>query len=323
MSAPGVDALADDHDHVVAFYDGDHDLIAAVAAHLAQALAHEGAAIVVATGPRRRALAAALTQLGLPVESLTAEGRYRSLDARATLDTFMRDGSPDPELFAAAVGPLIGNAPGRNGVRVFGEMVALLWDDGNVAGAIALESLWNELAARHTFALFCAYPASVLEGSDDLGAAKMVCDQHSHVVPLAGAVDNSQTLVADRDVVARSFAPTVASLHAVRAFVASALRAWHTNAYARDAAAVIASELATNAIAHARSPFRISLARTPSTIEIAVRDASDAWPRTQSLNAARLNGRGIVLVGALADDWGTRVEPDGKTVWATLARPSR
>jgi anti-sigma regulatory factor (Ser/Thr protein kinase) len=323
VSALGVDARADDHDHVVAFYEGERDLIGAVAAHLAPALGHGGAAVVVATAPRRRALDLALAQLGFPVEALTAAGRYRSFDARATLDTFMRDGSPDPELFTASVGPILEDGTGANGVRVFGEMVALLWDDGNVAGAVALESLWNDLAARQTFALFCAYPASVLDGSDDLGAAKAVCDRHSHVVALAGATENSRTLAADRDEVVRSFAPTVASLHAVRAFVDNALDGWQTNARARDTAAVIVSELATNAIAHARSPFRVSLARTPSAIQIAVRDASDAWPQAQSLNAARMSGRGIVLVGALADEWGTRVEPDGKTVWATLARSTR
>jgi anti-sigma regulatory factor (Ser/Thr protein kinase) len=323
VSALGVDARADDHDHVVAFYENERDLISTVAAHLAEALAHGGAAVVVATAGRRRALAEALDGLGFPVDTLAAAGRYRSLDARATLDTFMRDGVPDPELFAASVGPVIEDSTGANGVGVFGEMVALLWDDGNVAGAIALEALWNELAARHTFALFCAYPASVLDGSDDLGAAKLVCDLHSHVVPLAAPVEDSAALLPYRDDVVRSFAPTVASLHPVRAFVDNALHAWQTDAHVRDAAAVIASELATNAIAHARSPFRVSLARTPSTIQIAVRDASDAWPQAQSLSTARMSGRGIVLVGALADDWGTRVEPDGKTVWATLARTAR
>jgi len=45
VSALGVDARADDHDHVVAFYEGERDLVGAVAAHLAPALGHGGAAV--------------------------------------------------------------------------------------------------------------------------------------------------------------------------------------------------------------------------------------------------------------------------------------
>ena len=43
-------------------------------------------------------------------------------------------------------------------IAVFGEMVALLWADGNKEGAIRLERLWNDLAHTNSFALHCAYP---------------------------------------------------------------------------------------------------------------------------------------------------------------------
>jgi hypothetical protein len=44
-------------------------------------------------------------------------------------------------------------------VRVFGEMVALLWADGDRNGALVLEELWNDLTRRMSFPLLCAYPA--------------------------------------------------------------------------------------------------------------------------------------------------------------------
>ena len=49
-------------------------------------------------------------------------------------------------------------------------MVALLWHQGNVAAAIELETLWNDLAEDRRFSLLCAYPAQVVgEASlDDL-----------------------------------------------------------------------------------------------------------------------------------------------------------
>src|SRR6185312_10486958 len=61
--------------------------------------------------------------------------------------------------FAATVGDAVATLAGA-GLRIhaFGEMVALLWADGNRDGAIRLEELWNELGERRRFALFCAYP---------------------------------------------------------------------------------------------------------------------------------------------------------------------
>jgi hypothetical protein len=43
-------------------------------------------------------------------------------------------------------------------VRVFGEMVSLLWDAGLIDAAVELEVLWNELGVQYPFSLLCAYP---------------------------------------------------------------------------------------------------------------------------------------------------------------------
>ena len=43
-------------------------------------------------------------------------------------------------------------------VRAYGEMVDLLWRDGNPEAAIRVEELWNDLAQSHVFSLLCAYP---------------------------------------------------------------------------------------------------------------------------------------------------------------------
>ena len=67
-------------------------------------------------------------------------------------------------------------------VRAFGEMVALLWHQGNVAGAIALESLWNDLAQQQRFSLLCAYPTTGLTAAE-LGDVNEVCRLHSVVHP--------------------------------------------------------------------------------------------------------------------------------------------
>jgi len=75
--------------------------------------------------------------------------------------------------------------PGRE-VRAYGEMVALLWDAGDVLGAIELEKLWNELARDLNFSLWCAHHGhslAVHEHADELHEVWRLCSkvgkQHS------------------------------------------------------------------------------------------------------------------------------------------------
>jgi diguanylate cyclase len=65
-------------------------------------------------------------------------------------------------------------------------MVALLWDDGNVPAALALEDLWNDFGAVRTFELLCAYPMRSFENPDCASAFQRVCEQHSTVIPSEG-----------------------------------------------------------------------------------------------------------------------------------------
>jgi hypothetical protein len=48
-------------------------------------------------------------------------------------------------------------------LRIFGEMVAVLWNDGKHDAALSLEELWNDLREEHDFSLFCAYPLKCFE----------------------------------------------------------------------------------------------------------------------------------------------------------------
>ena len=76
-------------------------------------------------------------------------GQLVTLDAADTLAELMVGDHPDPARFDAAVGEAVRDAlVGGRRVRAHGEMVALLWDAGNVGAAIELEDLWNELGAR-------------------------------------------------------------------------------------------------------------------------------------------------------------------------------
>ena len=170
-------------DHLVQLYEDDAALADAVRTFLGAGIAGGGAAVVVADAAHRDMFDRALASSGVDLEAARAQGRYISLDATETLAGFMVDGTPDQAKFTEVIGGLLDRAAlCGTSVRVFGEMVALLWAEGNIAGAILLEEMWNRLAETHRFKLFCAYPARAFD-SDDLLPLRRVCHEHSHVIP--------------------------------------------------------------------------------------------------------------------------------------------
>jgi len=81
----------------------------------------------------------------------------------------------------------------------------------------------------------------------------------------------------------------------------------------------VTSELANNAVLHARSPFSVLVRPEQSGVRISVHDASPVAPRLLHLEPMAPSGRGLHLVSALADDWGFESTAlQGKTVWAKL-----
>ncbi len=170
--------------HAVQFYERESYLLDSLTDYIGSALSATGAGIVIATPPHREGLAQRLRARGLDVVGAGAEGRYVALDARDTLARFMVDGWPDPARFDDTVGTLIDKTRQRAPqIRAFGEMVSLLWADGNREAAIRLEELWNELGTRMPFSLLCAYP---IEAFHDTSHAKPFGDMtatHAQVIP--------------------------------------------------------------------------------------------------------------------------------------------
>jgi PAS domain S-box-containing protein/excisionase family DNA binding protein len=174
-------------EHTAQFYDEDAFLVNAASDFIAAALRSGGAGIVLATEAHRVGLEERLRTAGLDLLAARGEGRYVGLDAAETLARFMVDGTPDPERFSAVIGGVIARArEGGRRVHAFGEMVALLAAGGNHAGAIRLESLWNELRQRQPFSLFCAYPLQVFDEPRHADPFDAVCDAHTRIVPAEG-----------------------------------------------------------------------------------------------------------------------------------------
>lgn len=305
------------HDHAVSFYDHVHQVVATIADLVEDGLARDERVVVILQAPHAAELErSALAETGALAEA-RAQGRLIVLDAARTLSAFMVDGSPDPELFRLSVGGVIADA-GADGtpVRAFGEMVALLWEQDNVAGALLLEELWNELAEEHAFSLLCAYPVRSMHGAA-LREVARVCALHSAVQGHASHADPRPARPDPDQVESAVFVPVPRAVAAARRFVSLVLESWDEPSLVDDAA-LVTSELATNAVRHAASPFRTIVARTGSGVRISIADLGPGAVTAGAADLADLNGRGVTIVEALASRWGCDPAPDGKVVWAEL-----
>jgi hypothetical protein len=288
-----------DGDHVVSFYDGDEQLTSIVTAYLAASVRDGDTVIVIATPEHRAAFTAALAAAGIAPDYQ----RVQVFDAAATLGRFMRDGLPDPEGFKDSVGQLL-RVAAKSGrpVRAYGEMVSLLWEDGNRAGAVALEQLWNHLAKTTPFSLLCGYPhtaAADPAGANDLAS---VCHLHTHV---EASIEASRTFDGSEQ------------LRDARAFVADVLMRWGLGRLMQDCALIV-SELTSNAVGHARSAFVVRLLRVGDAVHVSVTDASPVAARLRHPGIEQPNGRGLRVVAALAARWGQTPVDGGKRVWALV-----
>ena len=183
--APRVDwTEMGDTDHFVQFYEADGFLLNSLSGFIGKAIQSGDGAIVVATEAHRHSLDELLQANGLDIVGARARGCYVSLDAAATLAKFMVDGVPDAGRFNEVIGGVVASVTdGRSRTSAFGEMVALLWAEGNFSAAIRLEELWNELQKLHSFSLFCAYPMNELRGERFVEPHSSVCSLHSRVIP--------------------------------------------------------------------------------------------------------------------------------------------
>jgi anti-sigma regulatory factor (Ser/Thr protein kinase) len=302
--------------HAVTFYDSDADLVAEIAALVRSGLAADEAVVLVTTGEHKRAVEAVLLAAGVDA---AADDRYRAFDAADTLAALHVDGMIDAARFDEVIGSVIDDASeGGRPVRAFGEMVALLWADGLANEAIRLEELWNALAASRQFGLLCAYPIASFFDGVDLGAAARVCCEHSDLNgPHSYAAATSER--STEPVVASSFLPVPTAVGAARRLVADVLHPWCDDQLTADASLIV-SELATNAVVHAGSPFRVSVRRSEWSVLIGVEDASVARPEERALTPDMPDGRGMFLIGALSTRSGTTTVDGGKVVWSELAR---
>lgn len=86
---------------------------------------------------------------------------------------------------------------------------------------------------------------------------------------------------------------------------------------------LVVSELATNALLHAQTPFVVTLSMTGGMVLLTLQDGSQLLPIQSAPSVTDLNGRGLMIVELLSHEWGISTDDGGsKSVWASfLERP--
>jgi hypothetical protein len=306
--------------HAVTVYDREHELVAMLTAFTAEGLGRGERVLLVLTPAHRAALEAGLSARGVDVADAASSGDLRTLDAPSTLATFLVGGALDvPAFTATATRVLDEAAAGGRGVRVFGEMVNVLWDAGHARAALELEALWNELAQERSFALHCAYSTSALQAHPHLPELDELGRLHSALEPPHSYTDSDPGVATGEDVdAARAFVATGAAVGAARRWVEAVLLSWNEHDLVHDAV-LVTSELATNAVRHASSAFRARLSRAGGTVRLSFEDLAHTRPAVHDAGCDATAGRGVAIVEQTSVRWGLQTTDDGKIVWAEFA----
>ncbi len=169
------------HSHLVQFYESDGFLIDALARWFADGLNGGDSCVFVGTESHRISLEKELADRGFDLDRTS--GRFVCVDASQVLSTFIVDEWPNGDLFARAIEGVLGRVSKSRELRVFGEMVTLLWADGRRQAAVRLEEMWNAFMKTHALSLCCAYPLHSFGSDADASLFLKVCAQHTPVLP--------------------------------------------------------------------------------------------------------------------------------------------
>jgi anti-sigma regulatory factor (Ser/Thr protein kinase) len=109
----------------------------------------------------------------------------------------------------------------------------------------------------------------------------------------------------------RRFEPDTTNVPLARHFIDEAL----PETCRADDVTLLVSELASNAVRHARSPFTVAMGCDGALVRVEVTDDSPELPVPRVPSVDAVTGRGLMIVQALASDWGVDPTDAGKTVW--------
>jgi hypothetical protein len=187
QSWDGLLAAAGPSDHIVQLYQDQQFLNRAVCRFAAGAIANGEGVILVPTASHWEAFRPRLEAEGVDVPGAQARGQLTIVDADELLPRFMRDAMPDAPVFLGLAADVIANARGQDRypkVRWWGEMVNVLWEQGNVAASMSLEDQFDRLAKQHEIAIFCSFVMDNFNSEVHSRLLPRLGQNHSHLIPV-------------------------------------------------------------------------------------------------------------------------------------------
>ncbi len=168
-------------EHIVEIYDESDAFLDSLEGFVVGGLERSDTVILILTRGHLYALEERIKKHGFDLPALQTEQRYIPLFASDVLEQLMFRGWPEEKLFMQTIAPLIERAKKNTGrVRVFGEMVAILWAEGQYGATVRMEHLWHDLCQSEGLIVFCAYPNSGF--NENAGTTmKTICDSHTKV----------------------------------------------------------------------------------------------------------------------------------------------
>jgi PAS domain S-box-containing protein len=320
--------------HSVQFYEDQVAFLDKLAEFAGTALGTGGSCLILATPEHRAGLAERLEHWAIDVRYASQCNRLISIDARELLARFMVEGWPSREEFCRALEPELVRAKSAvihksGAVFAFGDMVALLWEGAHYEAAIQLEQIWNEMSARHSFSLLCAYPISCFAHESQHELFARICREHTHVVPTesyASLLNESERLpmvssLQQKAAIVRSFLEERERVIAQRRHVEDKL--WRSEEFARK---VVGSGMDSVQVLDVEG--RLEYISPPGQAALEIRDLTgylgrnwaDLWkeedrPRMNAaLEDARAGGVGsfqgdCATVSGVRKYWDVRITP--------------
>jgi hypothetical protein len=178
---------ADAPDHIVQLYQDEEFLNRAVCRFVGAGLVNGEGIILVPTLPHWSAIRGRLESDGVSVEAARSRGQLTIVDADECLTRFMRDAMPDPPVFNGVFGDVVVQARAEGSypkMRVWGEMVNVLWERGDATASMNLEDLFNELGKKRDIAIFCSFLMDNFNGDVQERMLPRLGTNHSHLIPV-------------------------------------------------------------------------------------------------------------------------------------------
>ncbi|MDB6124029.1 MAG: hypothetical protein JWQ71_3022 [Pedosphaera sp.] len=173
-------------EHLVQIYDQEDAFMDSLEGFVSGGIRKGDGVVVIALPKHLENLEARLRSASVDLRLARLTDQYIPVNAEAALKKFLVNGWPDENRFTQFVTSLITRAAGNGRrVRAFGEMVAVMWEQGHQGATVRLEHLWHQFCHRETFSLFCAYPKSGFT-EEASASIKQICAAHSKVVAADG-----------------------------------------------------------------------------------------------------------------------------------------